>query len=138
MPAYDKFHDAVRNALVKDGWTITHDPYTLELGGDRMFIDLGAERLLSAEKGTRKIAVEVKTFGGLSPLADLQQAVGQYVVYRILLRQLEPERELFLAVPQDTLQTLFQRPVGQGFIQQEAGKLIGYDSEQEEIIEWIP
>ncbi len=26
MPARDIHHDAVRNALVKDGWAITHDP----------------------------------------------------------------------------------------------------------------
>ena len=61
MPARDTYHDAVKNALIKDGWTITHDPLVVELGGDRLFIDLGAERVIGAEKGTRKIAVEVKT-----------------------------------------------------------------------------
>jgi hypothetical protein len=26
MPAKDTYHNAVENALIKDGWTITHDP----------------------------------------------------------------------------------------------------------------
>ena len=59
MPARDLYHDAVKNALVKDGWTITHDPFIVEIEGDRLYIDLGAERVIAAEKGTRKIAVEI-------------------------------------------------------------------------------
>ena len=66
MPARDIYHEAVKNALVKDGWTITDDPLTLELDGERLFVDLGAERVIGAEKGLRKIAVEIITFGGPS------------------------------------------------------------------------
>ena len=29
MPALDIYHDAMKNALVKDGWTISHDPFHL-------------------------------------------------------------------------------------------------------------
>lgn len=32
MAARDVFHEAVKNALVKDGWTITHDPLALPFG----------------------------------------------------------------------------------------------------------
>jgi len=32
MPAEDSFHDAVKNALIKDGWNITHDPLILGFG----------------------------------------------------------------------------------------------------------
>jgi len=63
MPVRDIYHNAVKNGLVKDGWTITHDPLKVELGGARLYIDLGAEQVIGAEKGTRKIAVEIKTFG---------------------------------------------------------------------------
>ena len=57
MPARDIYHEAVKNALVKDGWTITHDPLRLRLRrGRNLFVDLGAERLLAAERGTEKIA----------------------------------------------------------------------------------
>ncbi len=40
MPARDIYHNAVRNALIKDGWTITHDPLRLVWGGKDMFVDL--------------------------------------------------------------------------------------------------
>lgn len=26
MPSRDIFHDTVKHALIKEGWTITHDP----------------------------------------------------------------------------------------------------------------
>ena len=50
MPAHDLYHDAVKNALIKDGWTITHDPFRMEWGKRDMYVDLGAERLLAAER----------------------------------------------------------------------------------------
>ena len=31
MPAKDIYHDQVKTALVKDGWTITHDPLLIRL-----------------------------------------------------------------------------------------------------------
>ncbi len=30
MPAQDLYHNIVKNALLKDGWTITHDPFHYE------------------------------------------------------------------------------------------------------------
>ena len=63
MPAHDIYHDTVKSALVKDGWTITHDPIRLRLRrGKNLFVDLGAELLLAAERGAEKIAVEIKSF----------------------------------------------------------------------------
>src|SRR5438105_11264466 len=70
MPALDQYHETVRTALIKDGWTITHDPLTLVVGADRVHIDLAAERVIAAEKGVSKIAVEIKTFAGASRIAD--------------------------------------------------------------------
>src|SRR5438270_13878781 len=107
MPALDHYHQVVRNALIKDGWTITHDPITLSIGMDRVHIDLGAERVIAAEKDVRKIAVEIKTFAGRSRLADFEAAVGQYVIYRMALRRTEPDRELYLAVPQPIVVSRF-------------------------------
>jgi hypothetical protein len=100
MPALDRFHQVVRNALTKDNWTITDDPLTLTVGADHVHIDLAAERMIAAEKGVRKIAVEIKTFTGASRIADLEDALGQYILYRMALRRTEPGRELYLAVPQ--------------------------------------
>src|SRR5436190_6271049 len=99
MPTRDIYHDTVKNALIKDGWTITHDPYTLTFGQRNVFVDLGAERLVAAERNQEKIAVEIKSFHGASDVRDLEMALGQYVFYRSLLARFEPGRKLFLAVP---------------------------------------
>lgn len=108
MPAKDKFHDNVRNALVFDGWKITHDPYFIKLGRRKGYIDLGAERfLLGAEKGTEKIAVEVKSFLGLSDLNQFEDALGQFLIYRPALNKIEPDRILYLAVPNDFYESFF-------------------------------
>ena len=72
MPAFDRYHTQVRVALLKDGWTITDDPLTLEIEERKLYVDFGAERLLAAERGTEKIAVEIKSFRTPSPIADLE------------------------------------------------------------------
>jgi len=55
--ARDKFHYIVRTALEKDGWTITHDPYPLQLTRRKLGIDLGAEKVIAAVRELEKIAV---------------------------------------------------------------------------------
>ncbi len=64
MSARDKYHNAVKNALIRDGWTITHDPFRIPIALKRLEIDLGAEQAIGAEREHRKIAVEVKSFLG--------------------------------------------------------------------------
>jgi endonuclease IV len=65
MSARDKFHERVKNALQKEGWLLTHDPYHIDLGFADFYIDLGAERLIAATKNGEQIAVEIKTFFSL-------------------------------------------------------------------------
>jgi hypothetical protein len=74
--AKDFFHDVVRRALEKEGWTITDDPIFLRFGGLEMYIDLGAEQILAAERGTEKIAVEVKSFLAPSTTIEFNAALG--------------------------------------------------------------
>lgn len=62
MPAHDRDHDAVCGALVAGGWTITGDPLHLRHAGDDLYVDLAAERLIAAERGLQRIAVEIKSF----------------------------------------------------------------------------
>lgn len=82
MPAKDLYHDKVRAILEKDGWTITDDPFKLKWGLRELFVDLGATKLLAAQKAERKIAVEIKSFVKASPVADLEVALGQYILYK--------------------------------------------------------
>lgn len=138
MPARDSIHDNLRRALERDGWTITHDPLRLQLGRRNLYVDLGAERLLAAEKGLRKIAVEVKTFGGPSEVKDLEDAVGQFVVYDHALRREEPSRSLYLAVPEAAWQLVFTDQLGQILIDDHVLQVVTFDVVKEEIIRWIP
>ncbi|MCI0381178.1 MAG: XisH family protein [Gemmataceae bacterium] len=138
MPARDTYHDTVRNALVKDGWTITDDPLRLKWGDRDFFVDLAAERILvAAQKGGTRIAVETKCFLGDSPMTDLQRALGQFVLYRSILEKQEPGRALFLAVPLDAAE-IFDEPIGELVIAQVAVQLMVFDVEKEEIMRWIP
>lgn len=60
MPAKDIYHDAVKIALEKDGWTITKDPLVLQWGAKDLFVDLGAEKLLAAQKIMKKLLLKLK------------------------------------------------------------------------------
>lgn len=74
--ARDIFHQAVREALEADGWLITHDGYRLtELLKDALVIDLGAEKLITAERGPERIAVEVKSSLDDSLVYDFHSAL---------------------------------------------------------------
>jgi hypothetical protein len=66
MPQYDLDRNTVKNALIKDGWVITDDPFVIEFKGLRLYADLGAEKLLAAEKFGRKVVIEIKVFNSLS------------------------------------------------------------------------
>ena len=137
MPAKDIYHNTVRTALEKDGWTITNDPLTLEIGDRSLFVDLGAEKILAAEKQGRKIAVEVKSFLSASPVHDLEEAVGQYIVYQDILELSEPERNIYLAVREEVYLDIFSEPLGQLLLRKKRLKLIVFDSSREIIIRWI-
>jgi predicted RecB family endonuclease len=73
--ARDLFHSVVKDALIKEGWQITHDPFPVDDGDVQMQIDLGAERLIAATKDQEKIAVEVKSFINLSAISEFHIAV---------------------------------------------------------------
>lgn len=138
MPARDIYHDTVKFALQKDGWTITHDPFPLQIGKKRLSADLGAERLISAEKRTQRIVVEVKSFVGQSDVKDLEQALGQYVLYRQILNEMGSDRQLYLAVSQATFNSVFTIELGQVLLKNQIIKLIVFDAESEAIVLWIP
>lgn len=137
MPQRDQYHDSLRSALIKDGWTITHDPLSLAVGVHKMFVDLGAERLLAAERGTEKIAVELKNFLGPSDVAQLEDAVGQYVVYRIVLARKDPQRRMILAVPSVTFETLLQSDLGRMVCEAAHIEVLSFDPQEEVVRRWV-
>ncbi len=137
MPKRDLFHEAVKNGLIKEGWTITDDSLTFRIDGINISIDLGAEKVIGAEKDGKKIAVEVKSFISPSPLTDFHTALGQFLTYRLFLEEEEPDRQIYLAVPEDTYNFFFQKDIIQKSVKINELKIIVYDSLSEEIDLWI-
>jgi len=111
------------------------DPYAIQLGKLRGFIDLAAE-MLAAEKGSLKIAVEVKNFVGMSNLNEFKEALGQYLLYHLALSKKEPERSLFLAVPQSFYQDFFEDAFFKEIIELYHLKLVIFDEKQSQIKTW--
>ena len=136
MPAKDIYHDTVKRALEKDGWTITKENLPLRWGRKYAYVDIAAEKIFVAEREGRKIAVEVKSFVGRSEMVELEKALGQFRLYRLALRKKEPERELFLAIPQEVYNELFVNPDGLELIESESLKILVFDIDKEEIVEW--
>jgi hypothetical protein len=139
MPVKDIFHDAVACALIKDGWIITDDPLVVKLKDSDMnlFVDLGAERLIAAEKGNEKIAVEIKSFIGASLMVDFHEALGQFLNYRVALKNYDVDRQLYLAIPVDIYETFFLRRFVQLVCQEYRLTLMIFDQKQEAIVSWI-
>jgi XisH protein len=109
MPAKDFFHNTVKTSLEKDGWIITDENLFIEVEEVDFYIDLTAEKIIVAEKTGQKIAVEIKSFLGASDVTEFHSALGQCLNYRSALRLTEPERTLYLAVPEDVYNEFFIR-----------------------------
>jgi hypothetical protein len=138
-------HDSVKQALVKDGWDITDDPYVITFGERFLFVDLGAEdhqkivgNFIGATRANLRIAVEIKELRGQSVIVELEQAIGQYVLYRLLLNRIEPERTVYLAIPDKAYRELFTEPIGELVISDLPLRLLVVDIEQAEVKKWIP
>jgi CRISPR/Cas system-associated exonuclease Cas4 (RecB family) len=137
MPTKDIAHDTVKKALEKNNWTITHDPFYIQLEEIDLYIDLAAEKMLAAEKNGQRIAVEIKSFLGSSTITEFHHALGQFLNYRLALSVKEPEYQLYLAVPVNTYNSFFQRQLPRLAVREYQLKLIVYRVHQPEIIKWI-
>ena len=138
MPAKNIYHDVVIHALIADGWTITDDPLRISFGNRDLYVDLGAERMtIGAEKGEQRIAVEVQSFLNPSPVRDLQEAVGQYDIYRAILAENRSDRLLYLAVPLRIYEGLLTERFGQLIIRSLDLRVLVFDHQKERVVQWI-
>ncbi|NEP36757.1 XisH family protein [Moorena sp. SIO3B2] len=136
--AKDVFHQQVKNALIKDGWNITHDPFTIRISeAVKLQIDLAAEIAIAAERYSERIAVEIKSFIGDSDISTFHTALGQYLNYCQAVEELEAERIVYLAIPCETYQDFFQLSFIQRALKRYQVKLMIYDPKLEEIKQWI-
>jgi len=136
MPAKDLHHDSFKAALIKDGWIITDDPFIIAYEDLMLFADLAAERTLAVERNDERAVVEIKSFVSDSDMREFETALGQYVVYRVLLSQTEPERKVYLAVSNDVFEEFFTRPAIQLVIDECQIALIVVDLDSEEVVQW--
>lgn len=106
--------------------------------GRDLFIDLGAKcEAFATQKDAQKIAVEIQSFLSPSPIHDLQDAVGQYDIYRSVLLEVEPDRLLYLAVPTRAYEGIFTEKFGQLIISKIQINLLVFDEQMARIVKWI-
>ena len=137
MPRKDYIHIAVKNALIKDGWIVTDDPYRIEYEEADVYADLRIEKGRDGKEPLRVLVIEIKEFTGASPMHRLEQALGQYQVYRSYLRQIAPAEQLYLAVDKVSYEPLFSRKSFQRIVEDYRLALIVVDVPKEEISQWI-
>ncbi len=70
-------------------------------------------------------------------MSELEKAVGQFVLYRFALTKKEPDRELFLAIAKDIYNDLFVNPDGLAFVEINRLKMVVFDKNKEEVLQWI-
>lgn len=137
MPAKDDHHDIVVRCLIKAGWTILKEQEYLSIGTSpethhRLYIDIKAQ----LSQGLI-VLIEVKSLDR-SPVHQLMELLGQYLVYRAALDYLAINTSLYVAVPQAAYQNIIQHVLGQQIMNQYSIPLVIYDPVQEVIREWIP
>lgn len=137
MPRKDIYHNAVRRALEKDDWQITHDPFVIKLLDLTIIADLGAKKIRFDKEIGRKMVVEIKVFGGRSKTTDFEKAKGQYDIYQIAMTKNRINSTLFLAITAKVYRDYFLRPSIQEIIATAKINLLIFDSEREEIVKWI-
>lgn len=137
MPAKDIYHDAIKNALIKDGWQITADPYLIKYEEIKLLADLAGEKTISATREGQKIVIEIKSFISRSPMREFETALGQYLVYQTFLSITQPEYIIYLAVSQNIYEKFFTQVAIQLILKKYQVLLAIVDINKEEIVKWI-
>ena len=137
MSARDIIHNSVKNALIKDGWIITHDPFTIQYKELKLSADLGAERPIAAQRQGKKIVVEIKSFIGRSAVQDFKLALGQYNLYLGLLEVTAPDRQLYLAISDIVYLDLFEGEAIRLILNRFNVLLVVVNVVRQEVVRWI-
>ena len=137
MPRKDTIHDAVKNALVKEGWTVTNDPFRIHYNDMDLYADLRIEKDESENLPRRALVIEIKSFMEGSAAHSLGEALGQYELYRTLMRHVAPGDRLYLAVSNTVYIEQFVRASFQLIVQEHQVAIVVVNVEQEEVVRWI-
>jgi hypothetical protein len=131
MPAKNRHHDVVIAGLRAEGWRITHEPFVVALGSYRYDAALGAER------DGRRIAIEIPKVVPETDLPDFQRAIGAYALFRLVLKDQDPTRELFHAAPEGVYRGIYTEPLGDMMVSSLSMRLIVFREEDGRISRWI-
>ncbi len=93
--------------------------------------------IISAEKAGEKIAVEIKSLVGHTFFYDYYQALGQFLVYKIALELVYPDKTLFLAVPKEAYEELKESYAFRESWNRYIVNLLIFNHKQKEISQWI-
>lgn len=131
----DRYHQPIKDALINDGWEVV-DQYPIRYVRRRIRADLGGERIIGAARGPERIAVEVKDFLNPSAITYLQQAVGQYLMYKSWLARTEPERTVYLGISEVAADTVFAQPGVQIMVEDYGIRLLVVDIPRRRVLRW--
>jgi hypothetical protein len=135
--ARDIYHKHVKEALEKEGWKITADPFILTYAETRLDVDLGAEKLIEATRDSKKILVEVKSFTGQSVTYEFHSAVGQFCHYLLAMEEQKSDRLLYLAVPDPVYREHFHKAFFQASVKRNNLRIIVFEPATKTITKWI-
>lgn len=134
MPAKDRYHDTVVNALRKAGWSHIDEQIGIILEDRRLWIDIRARK----EAKQLAVLIEVKGFENKpSPVEYLAQSIGQYTLYRAVLNYLRIDLPLYMAVPEAAYRGILSEEIGKQTLKHGGVRLLVFDPVREEILEWI-
>ena len=134
MPAKDRYHDTVKRALIKDGWTIVQEQIYLSDNQRHIWVDLSAHR----GDSENSILIEVKGFENASSQVEMfMAAIGQYAFYTAMLEFLAYSYPLYLAIPLISYEGIFQAPAAQRAVENLGIWLMVFDPITEEVVRWI-
>lgn len=136
MPALDSCHQQIVNALRKAGWKIRDEPYYLLFEDFSVFPDIRASQTNGSIEEI--VIVEVKCFlDEKSYLDELYRAIGQYLIYRNVLRLGGISAKLYLAIPHTVYDRIFLTKATAATISDVKIRLLLVDIDREEIVQWF-
>lgn len=135
MPAKDRYHDTVKRALIKDGWSITGEHVKIGIENRSLFVDIEASKI----DGSLVILVEVKELEDTRAQVEaLANALGKYALYRLALNAMDSKIALYLAVTQAAYQGILSEKIGILALNDANIALLVFDPMREEIVAWMP
>ena len=100
----------IANALAKDGWTISHEPFLPPplVHGD--IENSVVERAILACRGGEKIALIPLEIDDSSDLDSVYEAIGGHALLRSLMTRSESDRLVYIAVSKEGASVILCRP----------------------------